>query len=242
MQLYGFELDPQQLPRHVGFIMDGNGRWANKRGLPRIAGHEKGYLALKRIIDFNKEIGVKFISVYAFSTENWTRPASEVDFLMGLARKLVLEYTPTLLENDIRLAITGSRDNLSADLLQLLDESVAKTAHCKSYTFNIAFNYGGRREIVDAVKRIASKIETGDSKAADITEADITGALYHPEIPDLDLLIRTSGEQRVSNFMLWQGSYSELYFTKKLWPDYSPKDYCRAIALYQKRKRRFGGV
>lgn len=238
--VFGVEIDPENLPRHVAMIMDGNGRWAKSRGLDRVKGHEKGYEVLKEIIESNREIGVPYISVFAFSTENWNRPAAEVQYLMSLAKKLVGEYSETLLKNDIRLLITGSRERLGKDLLKSLDDSVAKTAHCKSYTLNMAFNYGGRREILDAAKSLSRELSANPQK--EVTESDFSKYLYHPDVPDVDLLVRTSGEMRISNFMLWQCSYSEFFFTEKLWPDFTPGDFCEAINDYQKRQRRYGGL
>ncbi len=237
MRLYGTTINPKKLPAHVAIIMDGNGRWARRRGLDRARGHEQGYRTLKSVIEFNRQIGVPFISVYAFSTENWRRPRREVDFLMKLAGKLVEEYTPTLVKNDIRLAITGSRNRLSAGLLRRLDEAVAKTSRCGHYTLNIAFNYGGKQEILDAVGKMTRGRRNGP-----VSEAAFRKHLYHPEIPDVDLLIRTSGEYRISNFLLWQSAYAELWFTKKYWPDFTGRDFCKAIADYQKRQRRLGGI
>ena len=242
MEHFGLEIDDKNLPAHIGIIMDGNGRWAKRKNLDRIMGHDKGYKVLKRIIDFNKFIGVKYITVYAFSTENWKRPENEVNFLMELAKKLVIEYTETLLKNDIRLMITGTEDNLSKDLLLLLQSSIDRTSHCKRYTLNIAFNYGGRKEILDAVKKIAVESGKDSSLIENLDEDNFRKYLYHSDLPDVDLMIRTSGEIRTSNFLLWQSAYSELWFTKKLWPDFTPKDYCKAIVDYQKRQRRFGSV
>lgn len=234
--------EQSSLPRHVAVIMDGNGRWARKRGLQRVRGHEKGYRALKRFIEANRDIGVPYISVYAFSTENWTRPGSEVKFLMGLALQLVKEYLPTLLENDIRLLISGSRKELSADLLAMLDDAVAKTAHCGSYTLNIAFNYGGRKEILDAAVKIARDAANEPDLLVRLDNKLFQQYLYHPEVPDVDLVIRTSGEYRISNFLIWQAAYAEYWFTKKLWPDFGRADYYRALRTFMTRKRRFGGL
>lgn len=242
MRFYGQIIDPSRLPAHIAIIMDGNGRWANKRGLERVKGHEKGFNVLKEIVDFNKHVGVKVISVFAFSTENWQRPAGEVNFLMQLARNLVLQYTDELIQNNVRLTITGSEERLDPDVLNLLKEGIARTAHCSSYTLNIAFNYGGKREIVDAARKIAWEYKDGKIDIASIGEDDFRRYLYHPELPDVDLLIRTSGELRISNFLLWQSSYAEFWFTEKYWPDFTKKDYCKAIKDFQRRKRRKGGL
>ena len=242
MRFYGQTIDPNRLPAHVAIIMDGNGRWAKKRGLERVKGHEKGFNVLKEIVDFNKHIGVKVISVFAFSTENWQRPSGEVNFLMQLARNLVLQYTDELIQNNVRLTITGSDEKLDPGVLGLLKEGVARTAHCSSYTLNIAFNYGGKREIVDAARKIAGEYKNGKIDIGPFGEDDFRKYLYHPELPDVDLLIRTSDELRSSNFMLWQSSYAEFWFTEKYWPDFSKKDYCKAIRDFQRRKRRQGGL
>ncbi len=242
MRLYTFDIDENALPSHVGIIMDGNGRWAGRKGLPRVRGHVKGYEVLKKIIEFNKKIGIRYISVYAFSTENWRRPKDEVNFLMELARNLIAEYTETLFRNDIRLLVTGVKDHLDEPLIRLLEESVSKTSKCSSYVLNVVFNYGGRREILDASKKLASEYGCGKADLDKIDEKAFGNYLYEPELPDVDLVIRTSGEYRLSNFLLWQSNYAELYFTKKLWPDFRERDFCRAIYNYQARKRRFGDI
>jgi undecaprenyl diphosphate synthase len=242
MNRFGLELDPARLPKHVGIIMDGNGRWAKNRRLPRVAGHEKGYRVLKDVIECNREIGVSFISVFTFSTENWTRPESEVNFLMDLARKLAEEYTDTLLKNDIRLMVTGTDEKVPVNLSEKLKAAAARTSHCRAYTLNIVFNYGGRKEIVDAAKVIARKAAETPSILDTLDEESFREYLYHPDIPDLDLMIRTSGEKRISNFLLWEISYSELYFTDKYWPDFEPKDFWLAVSDYQNRMRRFGNI
>lgn len=243
MRLFNYDIDENALPGHVGIIMDGNGRWALKKGLPRVRGHAKGYQVLRKIIEFNKKIGIKYISVYAFSTENWRRPPEEVNFLMQLAKNIIGEYTETLLKNDIRLLITGVKDNLDGELSALLDESVAKTSRCSSYVLDMVFNYGGRREIIDAAKKMAADYKNGTvSHLEDLDEKAFGNYLYVPELPDVDLIIRTSGEYRLSNFLIWQSSYSEMFFTKRLWPDFRESDFCRAVSSYQARKRRFGDI
>lgn len=242
MRLFSFDIDENSLPGHIGIIMDGNGRWAQKRNLPRARGHVKGYQALKKIIEFNKNIGVRYISVYAFSTENWRRPREEVNFLMELAKNIIAEYTETLLRNDIRLLITGVKDNLDEGLIGLLDESVLKTSKCKSYVLNMVFNYGGRREILDAAKGLALDYKNGKADLDNIDEKTFCSYLYKPELPDVDLVIRTSGEYRLSNFLTWQSTYAELFFTRKMWPDFRERDFCRAICNYQARRRRFGDI
>lgn len=242
MDYFGNEISIKNLPQHVAIIMDGNGRWAKERGMDRIHGHEKGYLVLKKIIDFNKNLGIPYISVYAFSTENWNRPPEEVNFLMGLAKNLVLEYTETLIKNDVRLVITGTEENLSSELISMLNESVKRTSRCSSYTLIIAFNYGGKREILDAAKKMAREYKSDKIVLDEFKEKDFDQYLYHPEIPEVDLMIRTSGELRTSNFFIWEAAYAEFWVTKKYWPDFKPKDLCKAVSDYQNRKRRFGGV
>jgi undecaprenyl diphosphate synthase len=242
MRIYGQDIDEKKLPAHVGIIMDGNGRWAKARGLARIAGHEEGFKSLDRLLNANKEIGVRVITIYAFSTENWKRPPAEVQFLMGMAKKMIVDYLDTLIRNDIRFVMTGSFEGISADLKEMILGAMERSKHCKSYTLNAAFNYGGRKEILDAVRRIAADCSGGKLDVSKIDEKKITEYLYSPELPDPDLIIRTSGELRLSNFLLWEGAYSELWFTKKYWPDFHPRDFCKAIADFQKRKRRFGKV
>ena len=239
---FNIEIEPEKLPRHVGIIMDGNGRWARKRNLPRMMGHERGFAAIKRIIEFNKNLEVPYITIFAFSTENWRRPKDEVNFIMGLAKKLFMEYTDTLLKNDVRLRITGIREHIDSDFLKLMEESLHRTEQCRKFTLNIAFNYGGRREIADAAKNIAVDVKEGRLDPEHIDEALVQQYLYSPDIPDVDLMIRTSGELRLSNFLLWQCAYSEFYFSDKLWPDFSPEDFIVAIKDYQNRKRRFGDI
>jgi undecaprenyl diphosphate synthase len=242
MRFYGQAIDPGKLPGHIAIIMDGNGRWAKKRGLERVRGHEKGFQVLKEIIDFNKHVGVKTISVFAFSTENWKRPEGEVGFLMQLAANLVREYVDELLRNNVRLTITGSEEHLDPALIELLKEGVDRTKDCTAYTLNIAFNYGGKKEIVDAARRIAEAHRGKELDLKNFGEKEFGKFLYHPELPDVDLLIRTSGELRISNFLLWQSAYAEFWFTDKFWPDFTRKDFCRAIRDFQRRKRRKGGI
>ncbi len=239
---FNIEIDTEKLPRHVGIIMDGNGRWAKKRNLPRVMGHERGFAAIKRIIEFNKDLGVPYITVFAFSTENWKRPRDEVNFLMGLAKRMILEYTDTLLKHDVRLRVTGITDDIDTELQNLIKDAISRTEHCQHYTMNIAFNYGGRREIADAARKIAFEVKEGRLRPENVDESLIQKHLYSPDIPDVDMMIRTSGELRLSNFLLWQCAYSEFYFSKKLWPDFSPEDFVIAIKDYQNRKRRFGDI
>ncbi|MGC8764270.1 MAG: polyprenyl diphosphate synthase [Brevinematia bacterium] len=222
--------------------MDGNGRWAKSRGLERWKGHERGYEVLKNIVEFNKEVGIRILSFYAFSTENWNRPKQEVDFLFSLARKLAKEYKSVLFENKIRLTITGSKDGLPTDLVETLWNVEKETESFDKFTLNIVFNYGGRKEIVDGVKKLFSDYKNGNFDIEKLDESSFSHYLYHPEIPDVDLLIRTSGELRISNFLLWKVAYAEIWVTKTLWPDFTPEEFVTAISDYQKRERRFGKV
>ncbi|MEO2083714.1 MAG: polyprenyl diphosphate synthase [Desulfurobacteriaceae bacterium] len=224
------------LPIHVGIIMDGNGRWARKRGLPRIEGHREGAKVTERIVVAAKEMGIKYLSLYAFSTENWRRPKEEVEFLFNLMYEYVKEKLQLFLENDVRFRAMGRLWELP-DYLQegfkLIEE---KTAHCRSMTAVFAVNYGGKQEIIDAVNRaIADGIKEFD-------ESTIRKYLYIPELPDLDFLIRTSGELRISNFLLWQSAYTELWFTETLWPDFTVDEFRIALEDFSRRERRFGGI
>ncbi|URA09965.1 polyprenyl diphosphate synthase [Thermospira aquatica] len=241
MKFFGYTLYPEKFPRHVAFIMDGNGRWARQRFLPRNEGHKKGYETLKRIIEFNENLQIPYISAYAFSTENWERPREEVDFLMDMAAKVIDEYVDRMKEKNIRFCYTGSFERISPRLRQKFEHAIDSTKNGR-YVFNIVFNYGGRKEITDAAKKIALDIQKGKLSPEEISENIFEQYLYSPDIPPVDLLIRTSGEQRISNFLLWESAYAELYFTSKLWPDFSPKDFCKALADYQKRQRRFGKI
>jgi len=225
----------EKIPVHVGIIMDGNGRWAKKRGLPRIEGHKKGAEVAEKIISFAKELGIKYITLYAFSTENWKRPKEEVNFLFTLMYQYILTKLPKFIENDTRFKVIGRIDELPDFLKEGFRDIERKTAHCSSMTAVFAVNYGGRQEIVDAVKKIVEKGEP-------VTEEAIAKNLYFPELPDVDLIIRTSGEMRISNFLLWRASYAELWFTKTLWPDFTEEEFLEAIKDYSKRERRFGGV
>lgn len=232
------EIDLNNLPKHIGIIMDGNGRWAKKRGLPRSAGHKAGAEALKKIITEANNLGIKYATVYAFSTENWKRPKEEVDYLMSLLMDYLINAEKTLSGENVVIRAIGSRKELSEEMQRQIIKTEEFTKKNTGIVMNIALNYGGRDEIVNAVRCICS-----DGKAPeDINADDIERHLYTSGQPDVDLLIRTSGEQRLSNFMLWQVSYAELWFTDKLWPDFKPADLHSAILDYQGRGRRFGGI
>jgi undecaprenyl diphosphate synthase len=224
------------LPFHVAIIMDGNGRWARRRGLPVAAGHRAGVQAVRRVIEAARDAGIGQLTLYSFSTENWSRPSEEVQGLMNLHAEMIDAEVPTLHKNDCRVCFVGSRKELNHNLLEKMEWAETLTAHNRRMVLFIAFNYGGRQEIVEAVKAaIAQGVE-----ASQLTEQDISGRMYSPFMRDPDLCIRTSGEQRLSNFLLWQSAYSELLFSDKLWPDWGKEDLDRALAEYAKRERRFG--
>ncbi len=236
------ELDPAALPRHIGVIMDGNGRWAKKRGLPRSAGHKAGAESLKKIVTEANKLGVGYITVYAFSTENWKRPKAEVDYLMDLLMDYLINAEKTLAGENVRIRAIGSRAELSEEMRRQIKKTEELTKDRSGIVMNIALNYGGREELVHAVRRIGEAVRSGELEPEAVTESDIESGLYTAGQPDVDLLIRTSGEQRLSNFMLWQVSYAEMVFVNKLWPDFKPKDLIECIKIFQGRGRRFGGI
>ena len=221
---------------HLAIIMDGNRRWAKERGLPSIEGHRLGYAKLKEVGEWCIARGIKVFSVFAFSTENWKRAEEEVGYLMRLLEQAFTQDLPFFEEHGIRIRIVGRREGLSEHLLKIIETAEARTAQNGKLTFCICFNYGGRAEIVDAMKRL---IEAGTS-ASEITEEKIQSAMYWPEMPDPDLILRTSGEERLSGFLLWQSAYSELLWVKKYWPDFSEEDLDAALNEYESRQRRFG--
>lgn len=236
------EIDMNNLPKHIGFIMDGNGRWAKKRGLPRSAGHKAGAESLKKIITEANNLGIKYATVYAFSTENWSRPQAEVDYLMDLLMDYLVNAEKTLAGENVVIRAIGSRKELSEEMQRQIIKTENFTKNNTGIVMNIALNYGGREELVHAAKEIAQKVKDGEKNIDEITATDIDSGLYTAGQPDVDLLIRTSGEMRLSNFMLWQVSYAEMWFTNKLWPDFKPADLHKAIIDYQGRGRRFGGI
>jgi undecaprenyl diphosphate synthase len=237
-------LDLGRIPRHVAVIMDGNGRWARKRGLPRTEGHKAGEEAFIDTVYGALDIGLRYLTVYAFSTENWKRPPDEVRFLMGYNQDLLRRRRTELGGQGVRFRFVGRRGErrLPRRLVALADETEAMTAGNRRLNLTIALNYGGRAEIVDAVRELAKLVAKGDVKADKVTEADIRRHLYWPGMPDPDLVVRTSGEMRTSNFLLWEGAYSELLFTPVLWPDFRREHLFEAILEFQRRSRRFGGV
>ena len=236
------EIDMENLPVHIGVIMDGNGRWAKKRGLPRSAGHQAGADTLKKIVTECNKIGIKYITVYAFSTENWKRPKEEVDFLMNLLLSYLRDSERTLAKENVVIRAIGGREELTEEIQEQIKKTEEFTKNNTGIVMNIALNYGSREEILRATKALAERSERGELKPQDITEDMISAELYTGGQPDPDLIIRTSYELRLSNFMMWQSAYSELYFTKTLWPDFSVKDLHNAIIEYQSRNRRYGGV
>jgi undecaprenyl diphosphate synthase len=231
-----------EVPRHVAIIMDGNGRWAAARGLPRAEGHRRGVEALRRTIRAAGEIGIKIVTIFSFSAENWSRPASEIGELMGLLRRFVRNDLAELHKSNVRVRIIGERAGLDPDIGRLLTEAEELTKDNDGLTLVVAFNYGARQEIARAVHRIADEIAQGRMSAADIDLESIARFLDAPDIPDPDLIIRTSGEQRLSNFLLWQSAYSELVFVPTYWPDFDRAALESAIREYQQRERRFGGL
>lgn len=236
------ELDVQNIPVHIGIIMDGNGRWAKKRGLPRSAGHRMGAKVLEKITRYASNLGVKYLTVYAFSTENWKRPKDEVDALMVLLGEYLDDYKKLIGDDDIRIRIIGTKEGLSDEILQKIDVVENATKNNSSITLNIALNYGGRDEIVRATKKIAHLISEGKINPDDINESTISDNLYTYYMPDPDFIIRPSGEYRLSNFLIWQSAYTEFWYSDILWPDFTGENLKEAIADFQNRNRRFGGV
>ncbi|MBO6263235.1 MAG: di-trans,poly-cis-decaprenylcistransferase [Clostridia bacterium] len=224
------------VPRHVGFIMDGNGRWAKKRGMPRNYGHDKGADVIEEVVGACRDLGVKTVSLYAFSTENWSRPKDEVDKIFELLHKFLKRYTHKLIRDKIRLIISGDLEAIPEDLKNECLSLIERTKDFPEFSLNIAINYGSRAEIVRAVNRLI------DGHFTSVTEKDIERELYTSTIPDIDLVVRTSGEQRLSNFFMWQCAYAELYFTDVLWPDFHKEELKKAIEWFSGRKRRFGGI
>ena len=231
-----------KIPVHIGVIMDGNGRWAQARGKVRTEGHVAGVRALRATVENCINYGVQCLTVFSFSSENWTRPKDEISFIFGLLRRFVASDLEKLHRNNVRVKIIGSRDGLDDGLRRLIAEVEATTAMNTGLKLQVAFNYGGKAEIADAVRRIAGLVAAGRLKAEDITEETIGRALYTSGMPDPDIIIRTSGEQRFSNFLLWQGAYSELVFVEENWPDFDEAIFLKVLEEYSGRDRRYGGV
>lgn len=234
-------IDLEKIPAHIAVIMDGNGRWARKRNLPRMAGHNAGMLAMKEIVKASSILGVKHLTVYAFSTENWKRSREEIRGIFRLLILYVEKELQELHENNVKVRILGDYEKLPKEAVKSLEHTLEITKNNTGLQFNIALNYGGRDEILRSVKRLAAEIESGTLKADDLTEEMIAENLYTAGIPNPDMIIRTSGEMRLSNYLLWQCAYSEFVFTEVLWPDFTREEYEKAIEIFQQRKRRFGG-
>jgi undecaprenyl diphosphate synthase len=230
------------LPSHVAIIMDGNGRWARQRGLPRTAGHKYGVKAVKKVVRAAGDIGLEYLTLFTFSTENWNRPKSEVSAIMNLLYETTRRELNELLENNVRLITTGDIESLAPKRRDMLKDGIARTSGNTGLTLNLALNYSGRLEIIQAVKHIAADIAAGKIKSDDLDERQFSKYLLTDGLPDPDLLIRTSGEMRISNFLLWQMSYTELYVTDILWPDFDEAAFYKALSDFQKRERRFGRV
>ena len=243
------------IPKHIAIIMDGNGRWAKEKGKIRLEGHRAGANALENILECCGKIGVKYLTVYAFSTENWKRPKMEVEGLMNLFSRYLDNKKKELKKQGVKLPATGAKENVSQKLLKKIEETENYLSDCENIVFNIAFNYGGRKEIVDAVNKVLEKkfleqnqvnenggFVEGKNENPKITEEEFSKYMYHPEIPDPELIIRTSGEFRISNFLLWEIAYSEFYITDTYWPDFDEKELEKAILSFNKRDRRYGGL
>ncbi|MEX2416097.1 MAG: isoprenyl transferase [Paenibacillaceae bacterium] len=235
-------LDPLHIPQHVAIIMDGNGRWAKQRGLPRVAGHRSGMSTVKQITLAADEIGIKVLTLYAFSTENWKRPKDEVDFLMKLPQEFLSIELAELISNNVQIRMMGWKEDLPQHTLKAIEEAEIQTKHNTGLILNFALNYGSRREMLSAVRRIADQVQNGILTTDEITEDVFSHNLHSSSLTDPDLLIRTSGEQRISNFMLWQLAYTELAFVDVYWPAFTRNHLFEVIQQYQKRNRRFGAV
>ncbi|MCP4251082.1 MAG: isoprenyl transferase [bacterium] len=235
-------LAPEQLPRHIAIVMDGNGRWARRRGLPRIKGHERGSRAVRDIVTHCAQLGIEVLTLYSFSSENWKRPRAEVEFLMELYRHYLIAERGEIMDNNIRLIHVGRRAGLPEGVLQEMDVTIEKSAANTGLRLCLALNYGARGEIVDAVRRIAGQVRDGELLVTDIDERTIARSLYTAGLPDPDLLIRTAAERRISNFLLWQISYAEIHIPDVLWPDFTVEHLNEAIQDYARRERRYGDL
>ena len=233
---------PRKIPVNLGIIMDGNGRWAKKRGLPRTAGHVTGAQVFRKITKYCEKCGVRYLTVYAFSTENWRRPQDEVDAIMNLLRQYLKESLADFRNENIVVRFIGNREELAQDIRELIEEAEITTAHKTGMTLNIALNYGGQQEITAAVRSLAIKVASGELKPEDIDENMLEQALHTEDQPPVDLILRPSGEYRLSNFLIWQSAYAEYVFMDVLWPDFKEEDLDRAFEEYARRDRRFGGV
>ena len=234
--------NPEKTPEHIAIIMDGNGRWASERSLPRVAGHRQGVQALRRAVRAASDLGVKYLTIYSFSSENWSRPEAEIDHLFGLLRRFVSQDVAELHSSDIRIRIIGERSALKEDIVELIEYCEQLTSDNKGMTLVVAFNYGSRQELASAVQSIAERVARGELQPDEINTETIASHISTSDIPDPDLLIRTSGEQRLSNFLLWQCAYTEFVFVNEHWPDFNRDILVRAIETYANRDRRFGGL
>jgi undecaprenyl diphosphate synthase len=234
-------LDNQlKIPNHIAVIMDGNARWAKEKNLPTASGHKAGSGAIKTLVKSAAEFGVKYITIYAFSTENWQRPKTEVSYLMTLLKEYLAREINELIENGVKIVVSGNLENIDKSIAEKINKITEKTKNNKNICLNVAFDYGSKQEIVDAFKKIIVDIQNKKISFSEISESLISKNLYQPQIPDPDLLIRTAGELRLSNFLLWQLAYTELYFTKKFWPDFSKEDLKQSILEFNQRKRNYG--
>lgn len=230
------------VPDHIAMIMDGNGRWAKQRGLSRSEGHSEGAKTLYSIVDFCRKINLKYLTVYAFSTENWLRPKKEVDFLMSLLKNMFNKYIKEIVDGNIRIRVLGDKNNIPKNTLRIIEKAEKQSQNNTGLQLIIAFNYGGRREIATAAKEIAKAYANGDINLDEINEDSFHNYLYLPDVPDPDLIIRSSGEMRISNFLLWQLAYSEFWVSDILWPDFKPENLVEAIRDFNNRDRRYGGI
>ena len=235
-------LDVARLPRHVAVIMDGNGRWAKARKLPRVEGHRAGIASVRATVETAARLGLQGLTLYAFSTENWKRPRFEVLPLMALLKEYLRREMQTLLANDIRFRVVGRMEGLDPSVVSALKDAISRTAGCRGMIFNVALNYSGRAELTDVARTLAAEVAAGTLRVEEIDEERISSRLYTAGLPDPDLLIRTSGEMRVSNFLLWQIAYAEIHVTPVLWPDFRCRHFLEALAEFQRRERRYGGV
>lgn len=231
-----------RIPVHIGVTMDGNGRWARQRGKPRTEGHREGIKALKRLVEYAGRYGVSYLTVFSFSSENWSRPADEIEFIFKLLKRFVDNDLEDLKRNNVCVRILGERDNLSRDLQQVIARVESETGTNNGLNLNVAFNYGGKGEIAAAVRKLAQKVAEGHLQVDEINEAVLSQSLYTAGMPEPDLMIRTGGEQRISNFLIWQAAYAELVFLKSYWPDFSEVEFVSALEEFSARERRFGGV
>ena len=236
------EKNLEKIPTHVAIIMDGNGRWAKKRNMPRVKGHYEGMQTVKKITKYASKLGIKYLTLYAFSTENWARPKEEVNYLMDLPEKMFTSFMPELMENNVKVEVIGVVEKLPESTRKAVEDAIEQTKNNTGLKLIFALNYGSKDEIVTAVKRIAQGAANNEYKVEEIDEQLISDNLFTKDTPDPDLLIRTSGEQRISNFLLWQIAYSEFIFTKVAWPDFVEEEFYKALLEYQSRDRRFGGL